>query len=72
MNTQDTTLQPKDKQGTASKLVAASSVKANLRGALDETTFVTKISYNPKGQRERIRYGNGATTKYEYDEKRSD
>jgi RHS repeat-associated protein len=42
-------------------------VKAKLRGSASETDFVTGISYNPKGQRERIRYGNGSTTKYEYD-----
>ncbi|MDR2579814.1 MAG: hypothetical protein LBC85_02325, partial [Fibromonadaceae bacterium] len=45
------------------------SVNAKLRGATEETDFVEKISYNPKGQRTRIRYGNGATTKYTYDEK---
>jgi len=45
------------------------SVKAHLRGAVQETEFVANISYNPKGQRERIKYGNGARTKYEYDEK---
>jgi RHS repeat-associated protein len=44
-------------------------VKAKLRGAVQETDFVTGIAYNPKGQRERIRYGNGATTKYTYDDK---
>jgi RHS repeat-associated protein len=43
------------------------TVKAKLRGSANETDFVTGISYNPKGQRERIKYGNGATTKYEYD-----
>jgi len=42
--------------------------KRKLRGATTETDFVTGISYNPKGQRTRIKYGNGATTKYEYDE----
>ncbi len=45
------------------------TVKAKLRGAVQETEFVANISYNPKGQRERIKYGNGARTKYEYDEK---
>jgi RHS repeat-associated protein len=45
------------------------TVKAKLRGSANETDFVTGISYNPKGQRTRIKYGNGATTKYEYDEK---
>jgi hypothetical protein len=42
-------------------------VKAKLRGSTEETDFVTKISYNPKGQRTRIKYGNGATTKYAHD-----
>jgi RHS repeat-associated protein len=45
------------------------TVKAKLRGSVDETEFVTSINYNPKGQRERIKYGNGATTKYTYDDK---
>ena len=43
------------------------AVKARLKGI--ETDFVTNIAYNPKGQRERIGYGNGAKTKYAYDEK---
>jgi len=43
------------------------AVKARLKGV--ETDFVTNIAYNPKGQKERIGYGNGAKTKYEYDEK---
>jgi len=42
-------------------------VKAKLRGATEETPFVRDINYNPKGQRTRIKYGNGATTKYTYD-----
>ena len=44
-------------------------VKAKLRGAAQSTDFITNITYNSKGQRDRIRYGNGSTTKYEYDEK---
>jgi RHS repeat-associated protein len=44
-------------------------VDANLRGATQSTSFVTGISYDAKGQRTQIDYGNGATTKYEYDEK---
>ena len=39
----------------------------NLRGAAAATPFVTNIDYNAKGQRERIAYGNGATTTYDYD-----
>ncbi len=43
------------------------AVKANLRGANTETDFVTNIDYNAKGQREKIEYGNGAQTIYDYD-----
>jgi RHS repeat-associated protein len=45
------------------------TVNVNLRGAKESTGFVSDIKYNPKGQRERITYGNGATTRYTYDEK---
>jgi RHS repeat-associated protein len=45
------------------------TVKAKLRNAAQATEFVKDITYNPKGQRERITYGNGATTRYDYDEK---
>jgi len=44
-------------------------VNANLRGALEATLFVNGISYDAKGQRTQIDYGNGASTHYEYDEK---
>jgi len=44
-------------------------VQAKLRGSAQSTDFVTDINYNPKGQRTRIKYGNGATTKYTYDDK---
>jgi len=48
------------------------AVDANLRGeALNAQLvwrpFVTNIDYNAKGQRERIEYGNGVSTTYEYD-----
>jgi RHS repeat-associated protein len=43
------------------------AVKANLRGAIEETNFVTNIDYNAKGQRTLIDYGNRVTTTYEYD-----
>jgi RHS repeat-associated protein len=33
----------------------------------DETRFVDLISYNARGQRESIRYGNGAWTRFEYE-----
>ena len=42
-------------------------VEVNLRGAAEATPFVTNISYNAKGQRTLIAYGNGAQTTYEYD-----
>jgi RHS repeat-associated protein len=44
-------------------------VDAKLRGADDSTAFVKGVSYDAKGQRLQIDYGNGATTNYEYDEK---
>jgi RHS repeat-associated protein len=49
------------------------AVDANLRGEalngqLVWTPFVTNIDYNAKGQRERIEYKNGATTRYDYDD----
>jgi hypothetical protein len=47
-------------------------VYVNLRGAtanghLQWTPFITNIAYNPKGQRQQIDYGNGASTIYTYD-----
>ncbi|MFD2404791.1 RHS repeat-associated core domain-containing protein [Azorhizophilus paspali] len=42
-------------------------VDVRLRGAGVATSFVMNIDYNAKGQRERIDYGNGASTTYEYD-----
>ena len=44
-------------------------VDAKLRGADGPTPFVAGVSYDAKGQRMQIDYGNGATTNYEYDEK---
>jgi len=44
-------------------------VDVNLRGASQSTSFVAGVSYNAKGHRNQIDYGNGATTTYEYDEK---
>ncbi len=43
------------------------SVAANLQGAAKVTPFVTNIDYDAKGQRQRIDYGNGASTSHEYD-----
>ena len=42
-------------------------VHVNLRGAATATAFVTNIDYDAKGQRNRIDYGNGASTVYDYD-----
>jgi RHS repeat-associated protein len=44
-------------------------VDVNLRGAVQSTSFVAGLSYDAKGQRMQIDYGNGATTNYDYDEK---
>ncbi|HEX8110983.1 MAG TPA: SpvB/TcaC N-terminal domain-containing protein [Kofleriaceae bacterium] len=43
------------------------NVNVRLRGAFTATIFVTNINYNAKGQRERIDYGNGVSSTYEYD-----
>ena len=42
-------------------------VDANLGGNTIATPFVTNINYDAKGQRQRIDYGNGTSTTYEYD-----
>ncbi len=42
-------------------------IAINLRGATASTAFVTGITYNAKGQRELIEFGNGASTAYSYD-----
>ncbi|MGH9900668.1 MAG: RHS repeat domain-containing protein, partial [Pyrinomonadaceae bacterium] len=42
-------------------------VEADLRGSTTTTTFVSDIDYDAKGRRERIEYGNGVNTTYEYD-----
>jgi RHS repeat-associated protein len=48
------------------------TIEANLRGEQRNgapiwTSFVDDTDYNAKGQRERIRYGNGIETTYDYD-----
>ncbi len=40
-----------------------------LRGGTTATAFVENIDYDAKGQRTRIRYGNGVNTRYDYDPK---
>lgn len=42
-------------------------VEARVRGSKETSEFVSGISYNSKGQRTEIRYGNGVKTSYEYD-----
>ena len=42
-------------------------LEGNLRGEANDTTFVSNIDYNAKGQRTLIEYGNGAHTRYDYD-----
>ncbi len=44
------------------------SIGATLRGAVERAPFVVDVDYNAKGQRERIQYGNGVVTNYEYDQ----
>ena len=43
------------------------AVTVNLRGAAAATTIVQSAAYDPKGQRQSIAYGNGASTAYTYD-----
>jgi RHS repeat-associated protein len=43
------------------------SLRVNLRGADTVTPFVRSITYDARGQREQIDFGNGATTRYTYD-----
>jgi YD repeat-containing protein len=43
------------------------SLSVQLKGAADSTVFVKNISYNEKGQRESIIYGNDTKTNYSYD-----
>ena len=43
------------------------SVAIRLRGAAAATTFVAETAHNARGQRERVRFGNGVTSTYTYD-----
>jgi YD repeat-containing protein len=40
---------------------------ASVHGEETTTSFITHLDYNAKGQRTLIEYGNGASTRYEYD-----
>jgi RHS repeat-associated protein len=42
-------------------------VSAVLAGSASPVSYVTSVSYDPKGQRQLITYGNGAVTSYTYD-----
>jgi len=42
-------------------------VSAILAGSAAATSFVVDVTYDPKGQRQAISYGNGAATSYTYD-----
>jgi RHS repeat-associated protein len=42
-------------------------ISATLGGSSTPVSYVTSVSYDPKGQRQLISYGNGATTSYAYD-----
>ena len=42
-------------------------LEGTLSGATEATAFIASIDYDAKGRRERIVYGNGAVTTYEYD-----
>lgn len=44
------------------------AVQVNIKNAAQATSFVKNIDYDVKGQRERIEYGGGAITTYDYDE----
>lgn len=45
------------------------SVAVQLRSVGERKEFVSEVTYNQKGQREAVRYGNGAQTRYRYDTK---
>lgn len=42
-------------------------ITVNLGGSATTTSFVTGVTYDPKGQRQLVSYGNGAITSYTYD-----
>lgn len=45
------------------------TTQTKLRGETNWTDFITDTSYNEKGQKTEIYYGNSSKTKYEYDNK---
>jgi hypothetical protein len=52
---------------TYSERSLLAGVAVNLRGAPTPTPIVQDVSYDAKGQRQRIAYANGASTTYTYD-----
>ncbi|WP_437827896.1 SpvB/TcaC N-terminal domain-containing protein [Sorangium sp. So ce1153] len=54
-------------RATFNKYNLLEKVDVRLRGGTKFTPFVTGIDYNARSQRERIAYGNGARTIYDYD-----
>lgn len=45
----------------------AERIEVHLRGAGPLTVFLARAEYNAKGQRVRVDYGNGITTRFDYD-----
>ena len=60
---------PEDVTGKRAKLMPYYNRSGVLESvALDNETYVERIAYNAKGQRILIAYGNGALTRYSYDD----
>ncbi|WP_367105955.1 SpvB/TcaC N-terminal domain-containing protein [uncultured Psychrobacter sp.] len=60
---------PEDVTGKRAKLIPYYNRSGALESvALDNETYVERIAYNAKGQRILIAYGNGALTRYSYDD----
>jgi YD repeat-containing protein len=68
MGTQTSILPNNGQKGATFNSVASRPIGLP-KGSWRLMVFGAGMAYNPKGQRERIKYGNGATTKYTYDEK---
>ena len=54
-------------RATFNEATLLDKVEMKLRGAQQSTTFVNNIDYDAKGQRVSIEYGNGISTRFEYD-----
>jgi hypothetical protein len=66
MGTQTSILPNSGRKDVAFNSVASRSIGLP-KGSWRLIAFLAGISYNLKGQREKTKYGNGATIKYEYD-----